>query len=162
MPSTGLRLGPRESEEYELVAHGEYGGGVTLQNGSLAPKSHGDGIDGPSGLDDNEETHIDEHEDRGLISRQSRFHVTNDLGRLSGGLKIVVELISQSTLSLLASVVGSVMTGVVFDQVQFYPAFTRIAELFILVPVLLNLKGCLEMNLASRLSTSVWYPYGSI
>src|SRR5271156_6425949 len=146
MPPKGLRPGPRESEEYELVAHGEYGGDAIFQNGSAAHHSHEDGIDGPPGLDENEETHVDEPEDRGLISPQSRFRTAKDLGGLSGGLKVVVELISQSTLSLLASVVGSVMTGMVFDQVQFYPAFTRIAELFILVPVLLNLKGCLEMN----------------
>ena len=72
-----------------------------------------------------------------------------------GSLAIALELITQSTPSLLCAVIGSVMTGVVFDQVQFWPAFVRIEELFILVPILLNLKGCLEMNLASRLSTSV-------
>jgi solute carrier family 41 len=32
--------------------------------------------------------------------------------------------------------------------------FTKVTELFILVPVLLNLKGNLEMNLAARFSTS--------
>lgn len=32
--------------------------------------------------------------------------------------------------------------------------FTQVSELFILVPVLLNLKGNLEMNLAARFSTS--------
>jgi solute carrier family 41 len=32
--------------------------------------------------------------------------------------------------------------------------FTKVSELFILVPVLLNLKGNLEMNLAARFSTS--------
>jgi len=74
---------------------------------------------------------------------------------LSGSWAVALELITQSTPSLLAAVVGSVMTGVVFDTVQYWPAFVRIAELFILVPVLLNLKGCLEMNLASRLSTSL-------
>lgn len=38
---------------------------------------------------------------------------------------------------------------------QHWDVFIRIPELFILVPVLLNLKGNLEMNLAARLSTSV-------
>ncbi len=32
--------------------------------------------------------------------------------------------------------------------------FEKVSELFILVPVLLNLKGNLEMNLAARFSTS--------
>lgn len=38
---------------------------------------------------------------------------------------------------------------------QEWRVFIRIEELFILVPILLNLKGNLEMNLAARFSTSV-------
>lgn len=38
---------------------------------------------------------------------------------------------------------------------QHWPVFLRVEELFILVPILLNLKGNLEMNLAARFSTSV-------
>lgn len=33
--------------------------------------------------------------------------------------------------------------------------FLKTTELFILLPILLNLKGNLEMNLAARFSTSV-------
>lgn len=77
---------------------------------------------------------------------------------LSSELAAALELVTQSTPSLLCAVVGSIIMGVVFDKVQFWPAFVKIEELFILVPVLLNLKGCLEMNLASRLSTSVSFP----
>lgn len=91
----------------------------------------------------------------GLLTR-SRLDLPK-YSRFGGGLGIALELVTQSTPSLLCAVIGSVMTGVVFDQVQFWPAFVKIGELFILVPVLLNLKGCLEMNLASRLSTSVFF-----
>ena len=38
---------------------------------------------------------------------------------------------------------------------QEWTAFKEVPELFILVPILFNLKGNLEMNLASRLSTAV-------
>jgi len=88
----------------------------------------------------------------GLLSR-ARFNPI--IAIRSSSLRTALELVTQSTPSLLCAIVGSVMTGFVFDQVQFWPAFVRVQELFILVPVLLNLKGCLEMNLASRLSTSV-------
>ena len=46
---------------------------------------------------------------------------------------------------------------------QTWPVFLRVEELFILVPILLNLKGNLEMNLAARFSTSVscWSLSGS-
>lgn len=36
-----------------------------------------------------------------------------------------------------------------------WDVFTKTPELFILVPILLNLKGNLEMNLAARFSTAV-------
>ncbi|KAL1244362.1 Solute carrier family 41 member [Trichinella spiralis] len=43
--------------------------------------------------------------------------------------------------------------GLVLDYVQHWMVFTKIPEMFILVPALLGLKGNLEMTLASRLST---------
>nr|CAG8448382.1 11392_t:CDS:10 [Entrophospora candida] len=55
---------------------------------------------------------------------------------------------------LIISVAGLMLAGWLLDVVQHWPVFNKIPELFILVPVLLNLKGNLEMNLASRLSTS--------
>lgn len=36
-----------------------------------------------------------------------------------------------------------------------WDVFVKTSELFILLPILLNLKGNLEMNLAARFSTSV-------
>ncbi|CAG8440186.1 3051_t:CDS:10 [Diversispora eburnea] len=55
---------------------------------------------------------------------------------------------------LIISVVGLMFAGWLLDLVQHWPVFNEVPELFVLVPVLLNLKGNLEMNLASRLSTS--------
>lgn len=43
--------------------------------------------------------------------------------------------------------------GLVLDRVQHWEVFSKISEIFILVPALLGLKGNLEMTLASRLST---------
>ncbi|ORZ02784.1 hypothetical protein BCR43DRAFT_482157 [Syncephalastrum racemosum] len=56
--------------------------------------------------------------------------------------------------SLLMSVVGLVVAGWMMDVFQHWEVFVKVSELFILVPVLLNLKGNLEMNLAARVSTS--------
>ncbi|CAG8799796.1 14847_t:CDS:2, partial [Racocetra persica] len=55
---------------------------------------------------------------------------------------------------ILISAAGLMLAGWLLDMVQSWPVFTNVPELYILVPVLLNLKGNLEMNLASRLSTS--------
>lgn len=50
--------------------------------------------------------------------------------------------------------IGAILTGQLLDRLQSWRVFIRIEELFILVPILLNLKGNLEMNLAARFSTS--------
>ena len=47
-----------------------------------------------------------------------------------------------------------VFAGVLLDCLREYQAFQKFPQLFILVPVLLGLKGNLEMTLASRLSTA--------
>ncbi|CAC5381821.1 SLC41A [Mytilus coruscus] len=49
--------------------------------------------------------------------------------------------------------VNTVGAGMVLDIVQHWDVFTKVSEIFILVPSLLGLKGNLEMTLASRLST---------
>ena len=151
MPPRGGIHGSREAEAYELLS----------REASL-DKTHG-----PRDVmeDDNPLIHQRPRFSASESARPRAEEFAGLLGRSTGGFRqklrrskgwaVALELITQSTPSLMASVVGSVMTGIVFDQVQFWPAFVRIGELFILVPVLLNLKGCLEMNLASRLSTSV-------
>ncbi|KAI7868763.1 hypothetical protein BDF14DRAFT_1790621 [Spinellus fusiger] len=60
----------------------------------------------------------------------------------------------QALPSLVISVVGFSIAGVLMEQFQTWDVFLKTSELFILIPILLNLKGNLEMNLASRLSTS--------
>lgn len=73
---------------------------------------------------------------------------------------------------LFLSLLGSVLAGEVLARLkvrggnsssiarilmraQFWPVFIRVEELFILIPILLNLKGNIEMNLSARFSTSV-------
>ncbi|KAI8640900.1 hypothetical protein BD408DRAFT_418993 [Parasitella parasitica] len=60
----------------------------------------------------------------------------------------------QALPSLIISVIGLVFAGNLMDEFQKSDVFLNTTELFILLPILLNLKGNLEMNLAARLSTS--------
>ncbi|CAO3691628.1 unnamed protein product [Umbelopsis ramanniana] len=60
----------------------------------------------------------------------------------------------QALPSVLVSIAGLIAAGELLDIYLHWDVFIHIPELFILVPVLLNLKGNLEMNLAARLSTS--------
>ncbi|KAJ3108857.1 hypothetical protein HDU97_010129 [Phlyctochytrium planicorne] len=65
-----------------------------------------------------------------------------------------VKLVSEAFPSVLLSMGGLMLTGALLDSLQSWRVFSNISELFILVPTLLGLKGNLEMNLASRLSTA--------
>ncbi|KAG1151017.1 hypothetical protein G6F37_008322 [Rhizopus arrhizus] len=56
--------------------------------------------------------------------------------------------------SLIISMIGLIFAGDLMDEFQHWNIFLNTPELFILLPVLLNLKGNLEMNLAARFSTS--------
>ncbi|KAF9438584.1 hypothetical protein BGZ76_006636 [Entomortierella beljakovae] len=60
----------------------------------------------------------------------------------------------QATTTLVIAVSGLICAGWLLDEVQHWDVFIEISELIILIPILLNLKGNLEMNLASRLSTA--------
>ncbi|KAI9344752.1 hypothetical protein BD770DRAFT_397426 [Pilaira anomala] len=60
----------------------------------------------------------------------------------------------QALPSLIISVIGLVLAGNLMDELQHSEVFLKTTELFILLPILLNLKGNLEMNLAARFSTS--------
>ncbi|KAG5899712.1 hypothetical protein JTB14_030103 [Gonioctena quinquepunctata] len=48
---------------------------------------------------------------------------------------------------------GMVAASLLLDEVQHWPVYQNVTEVYILVPALLGLKGNLEMTLASRLST---------
>ena len=61
---------------------------------------------------------------------------------------------TQSTPSLLVLIVALVFTGQLLEHLARWRVFLRVDELFILVPMLGNLKGNLEMCLSARLGTS--------
>ncbi|KAG8794050.1 hypothetical protein FRC17_008343, partial [Serendipita sp. 399] len=56
--------------------------------------------------------------------------------------------------TLMFALIGTFLTGELLELLTTWEAFKAINELFILVPMLLNLKGNLEMNLSARLSTA--------
>jgi len=63
------------------------------------------------------------------------------------------ELTAEALPSLIISVIGLTISGWLLDIVMGWKVYESIPELIVLIPILLNLKGNLEMNLASRLST---------
>ncbi|WVR04681.1 hypothetical protein IAU60_001692 [Kwoniella sp. DSM 27419] len=63
-------------------------------------------------------------------------------------------LLFEATPSLMISLVGLVFTGELLEHLARWRVFRRVDELFILVPMIGNLKGNLEMCLSARLGTS--------
>ncbi|ORX53757.1 MgtE-domain-containing protein [Piromyces finnis] len=63
------------------------------------------------------------------------------------------ELTAEALPSLIISVIGLTISGWLLNIVMSWEVYEKISELIVLIPILLNLKGNLEMNLASRLST---------
>ncbi|KAI0034981.1 hypothetical protein K488DRAFT_44212 [Vararia minispora EC-137] len=56
--------------------------------------------------------------------------------------------------TLLFTTVGTILTGELLEHVSRWKALTTVNELIMIIPVMLNLKGNLEMNLSARLGTA--------
>ncbi|CAG8607733.1 9655_t:CDS:2 [Ambispora gerdemannii] len=111
------------------------------------------------GLEEEDEDHWSSEDDNNNESiklkkqRKAFLHNTKDDGSADSE-QPERNLAFEAIPPLLVAIVWSIITGSLLDIVKHWDAFTHVKELFILVPVLLNLKGNLEMNLASRMSTS--------
>ena len=70
--------------------------------------------------------------------------------------RLETQLLSQATPVLLVCGVGLLLAGGLLDWLRGHSAFASLPALFILVPVLLGLKGNVELTLASRLA-SAWH-----
>ncbi|WVW78359.1 hypothetical protein I302_100313 [Kwoniella bestiolae CBS 10118] len=76
------------------------------------------------------------------------------IGTGMGKRRDLRSLLLESTPSLLLSLIGLVFTGELLEHLARWRVFRRVDELFILVPMIGNLKGNLEMCLSARLGTS--------
>lgn len=86
-----------------------------------------------------------------LKSQQLDTHKSSTADSLVNKAKKMTSM--QVIIAFLVAGFGNVGAGVILSYVQEWPVFTRVSELFVLVPALLGLKGNLEMTMASRLST---------
>ncbi|KAI9316998.1 hypothetical protein BX666DRAFT_2019089 [Dichotomocladium elegans] len=85
-------------------------------------------------------------------SNNDGSNIMND--KQEKGANLATSMAIEAFPSLIISVIGLIMAGVLMDKFQTWDVFLKTPELFILLPILLNLKGNLEMNLAARFSTS--------
>lgn len=73
--------------------------------------------------------------------------------RIVGAFGFQLNMHLQSILPLTLAGCGQLLTGLYLDYLQYSMFFVRISPAMILVTPLLNLKGNLEMNFASRIAT---------
>jgi len=63
-------------------------------------------------------------------------------------------IVIEAAPTLLFTTIGLLLTGELLNSVQHWKAMSRVDELIMIIPVVLNLKGNLEMNLSARLGTA--------
>ncbi|CAL1703257.1 unnamed protein product [Somion occarium] len=68
--------------------------------------------------------------------------------------KQVQRIVIETAPTLLLTTIGLLFTGELLNSVSRWKAMVRIDELIMIIPVVLNLKGNLEMNLSARLGTA--------
>ncbi|KAH9842512.1 uncharacterized protein C8Q71DRAFT_733161 [Rhodofomes roseus] len=66
----------------------------------------------------------------------------------------VRSLVIETSPTLLVTTIGLLFTGELLSTVSHWKELSRVDELIMIIPVVLNLKGNLEMNLSARLSTA--------
>lgn len=88
--------------------------------------------------------------DRPAQPRTIRHHRRKRLSNLAR----VWEISKEALPTLVLSLVSLMFSGELLVHLARWPVFMKVDKLFILIPILLNLKGNLEMNLSLRMSTS--------
>ncbi|PBK64588.1 hypothetical protein ARMSODRAFT_1087986 [Armillaria solidipes] len=107
--------------------------------------------------DDDEESESDnEHDDEG--SRALLGGHSPRTGPMSGPRvqlwPQIKNIVIESAPTLLFTTIGLLFTGELLDQVSRWKAMVEVDQLIMIIPVVLNLKGNLEMNLSARLGTA--------
>ncbi|KAG6907514.1 hypothetical protein DXG01_008603 [Tephrocybe rancida] len=107
--------------------------------------------------DDDEEDEGDSVEDinEALLGSQNRYKATRHLYNTAGDLWPQIQsIVIESAPTLLFTTIGLLFTGKLLDRVSHWPAMKEVHQLIMIIPVILNLKGNLEMNLSARLGTA--------
>ncbi|KAF8894844.1 hypothetical protein BD779DRAFT_1669289 [Infundibulicybe gibba] len=99
---------------------------------------------------DEEDSYTDEEGSRALLGPPER-----EWGKSPGKIWSQISSIAvESAPTLLFTTIGLLFTGELLNRVSQWRAMREVDQLIIIIPVLLNLKGNLEMNLSARLGTA--------
>lgn len=84
----------------------------------------------------------------GLMNKRHPRHST------SSPIHQIWSICKEALPTLLLSLLSLIFSGELLIHLARWPVFLKVDKLFVLLPILLNLKGNLEMNLSLRMSTS--------
>ncbi|KAF5343539.1 hypothetical protein D9758_012934 [Tetrapyrgos nigripes] len=91
-------------------------------------------------------------------ARRREWSGSISLGSGGSGMKRIWpqirDIVWESAPTLLLTTIGLLFTGELLDQVSRWRAMREVDQLIMIIPVVLNLKGNLEMNLSARLGTA--------
>ncbi|PPQ82355.1 hypothetical protein CVT25_008316 [Psilocybe cyanescens] len=126
---------------------------IDIREAELPPKPHPNGHSSADPeWDDDDETLPNDDGSRGLLSGnadRTRFE-TKSTKKWPQVKSIVIE----SAPALLMTTVSLLFTGKLLDKVSHWRAMQEVDQLIMIIPVVLNLNGNLEMNLSARLGTA--------
>ncbi|KAF8437557.1 hypothetical protein L210DRAFT_3405455 [Boletus edulis BED1] len=103
--------------------------------------------------DDADESDHGDDGSTALLGTETRTRGIERLDVASGWTQ-VRSIVLETTPTLLLTTTSLLFTGELLDHVSHWKAMRTIGELIMIVPVIMNLKGNLEMNLSARLGTA--------
>ncbi|KAG8704411.1 hypothetical protein FRC08_002247 [Ceratobasidium sp. 394] len=102
--------------------------------------------------------HENENEDAGVAllghSRSDGSSGTASASQPAGASQVIKGIINETAPTLFLTVLGMMFTGELLQRVTHWRPMRTVDELFILIPMLNNLKGNLELVLSARLGTA--------
>ncbi|TRM57822.1 hypothetical protein BD626DRAFT_513632 [Schizophyllum amplum] len=107
--------------------------------------------------DDDDDPYVGESASSPFLGAHQRTRGPERISRSPGlwpQIKGIVSRFVEAAPTLMFTTVGLLFTGELLDRVSRWPAMQRADQLIMIIPVVLNLKGNLEMNLSARLGTA--------
>ncbi|KAF4604330.1 hypothetical protein EYR40_001509 [Pleurotus pulmonarius] len=106
-------------------------------------------------LDDEDDDDTADQGSRALLGSREGTRGRERVAKFATGLWPQIKgIVIESAPTLLLTTVGLLFTGELLDQVSRWRAMKEVDQLIMIIPVVLNLKGNLEMNLSARLGTA--------
>ncbi|KAH7880070.1 solute carrier family 41 member 1 [Lentinula edodes] len=104
---------------------------------------------------DDEDAFSENGDDEEALLSTSYEHRRNDRSVVKAGRwPQVKDIVIEAAPTLLFTTIGLLFTGELLDHVSRWRAMREVDQLIMIIPVILNLKGNLEMNLSARLGTA--------